>query len=687
MKKSLLAVILSLACVVQASQVLVEDNFTAKAPEIWKLVSKYGPFSAIEYTANGLVLKRNEAQKPIPGRLFDTAFQFHSVARELPEGADYYDLSVKVGTNKASFIPRGHGDGYQNRILWYDGEGRIIKESSYRPAFRFSLERPGWSSFRGEIPKGAISAEVQFGFDSPDFLEGESAILSGVKFIVGAKAEIMAIPGLGGLDHTPARLTPSPIADGSAQVRIHVPNASSVDWNASTILLDDKPVGALLSRDGEVFTYTPQAPLENGLHLFKFTLKDIGGNIENYGCPLYIGAPNTPNKMTIREDGMPMLNGKPFFMLGIACLVKQGRNNNSYDKAFEEAAAAGMNFARHWSSYNMDYNDAKDYIEAARKHNMYISMAASSAKNDTDVNRIAKGIIKQVEVDRILAWDIGDDTSSWITPEALLAKHNAIHSIDNSRLTTQADGMGGAGLGPEPLPKSHYTEYVKSSDTFQPEIYPIGNCEPGKETPEITAKAVPRVIKDMKQIQHDWKVNDASPRPIWPLIQYFHYAPNGRRWNRMPTRDELRAMSYLAVIHGSHGIFWYRYAGYSNTENARRGYSDEQWKTLAGISLEFRALYDMYCTLPVPQTQTVAVISGPAKDAIGFDSVNTLLKRHDGKAYLIVCNSAMADVKARFTVPGAKSVKEYFEKREFNVADGAFEDAFGGFGVHVYVIE
>ena len=109
MKKRLLLLSLSLVVCVHATQTLVEDSFTAAAPEIWKLVSKYGPFSAIEYTANGLVLKRNDAQKPIPGRLFDTAFQLHSIARKLPEGADYYDLSVKVGTNRAKFIPRGSG--------------------------------------------------------------------------------------------------------------------------------------------------------------------------------------------------------------------------------------------------------------------------------------------------------------------------------------------------------------------------------------------------------------------------------------------------------------------------------------------------------------------------------------------------------------------------------------------------
>ncbi|MBP5638816.1 MAG: hypothetical protein J6X55_05035, partial [Victivallales bacterium] len=365
MKKWLLTLGLLVVCCVQASQTLVEDNFTAEAPEVWKFVGLFRPFTAIEYTSNGVVLKRNDAQKPIPGRLFDTAYQFHSVVKDLPKGADYYDLSVKIGTNKESFIPRGHGDGYHNRIVWYDGEGKKVMDTPYRPSFRFSLEQPGWSSFRGDIPKGAVSAEVQFGFDTPDFQPGESAILAGVKFVVGTKAEIIAKPSLGGMDHTPTRLSPSPTADGAAPVRIHVANAAGVDWEASTITLDDKPIDAGLSRDGEIFTYTPQTPFEAGIHHFKFTLKDIGGNIDNFGCVLYVGSIKTPNTMTIREDGMPMLNGKPFFMLGIACLVKQGRNEMSYDKAFEEAAAAGMNFARHWSSYNMEWDDANDYIKAA----------------------------------------------------------------------------------------------------------------------------------------------------------------------------------------------------------------------------------------------------------------------------------------------------------------------------------
>ena len=42
----------------------------------------------------------------------------------------------------------------------------------------------------------------------------------------------------------------------------------------------------------------------------------------------------------------------------------------------------------------------------------------------------------------------------------------------------------------------------------------------------------------------------------------------------MPTKTELRAMSYLAVIHGAHGIIWYRYAGYPKTQNATLSSSD-----------------------------------------------------------------------------------------------------------------
>ncbi len=88
-----------------------------------------------------------------------------------------------------------------------------------------------------------------------------------------------------------------------------------------------------------------------------------------------------------------------------------------------------------------------------------------------------------------------------------------------------------------------------------------------------------------------------------------------------------------------------------------------------------------------PQTQAGAVVSGPAKDALGFDSLNMLMKEHAGRKYLFVCISAYATSTFEIKVPGVSRVEEYFEKRQVALKNGQFSDSFEPFGVHVYVME
>ena len=690
MKKTLgLLALCFFSGIAMASQTLLEDDFKTPNTKLWQEIKIFLPFSAVFYADDGLTMSRNEKQQPIKGRLFDTAFELKSKPCELPKGATDFDLTLLIGSSKQ--INRFHGfkDGYHHRILWYDCENKRMKEETpYTPSMRFPLETPGWTTIRGTIPKGAVKAEVHFGFDMPDLLQGEKVVLSKLLFTVGTASEIAALPFKGTLAHSVYRTSPSPIDDGMAPVVFRVEAPQTVEWTKLKIALDGNDISSQIARGTNgTIVYTPKQALSQGAHFFKISVQDVIGNTDDSTCVVGIGIPPSPVKMTVREDGMVMKDGKPFFVLGLACLIKQGRNGNSFDKAFEEAAAAGVNFARHWSSYNMSWKDAQEFLNAAVKHNIYIQFNPTNNNNENKVEDLVAGILRQKHIGQVLLWKVGDDTASWITPEQHRAKFEAIKAVDPWRLTQQGDAMGLWGGNGDNNPSSRYTDYVFGSDIFSPELYPVGNCIPGTETPELTAKMVPEVIRDMKYIKRDWARNGVKQRTIWPAVQYFHYAKTSKTWNRMPTRDELRAMSYLSVIHGSHGVYWYRYAGYRDTENATRGYSDEQWTILTGVIREFKELYDMYCEMPVEQTQTATILSGPATDGLGYDSVNTLLKEHSGKKYLIVCNSAMKDLKVKFAVPGITSAKEYFEKRLLTVNGNTFDDSFGPYGVHVYEME
>ncbi len=657
-----------------AQTVLLNDDFSRKN-DSWNL-TLYQPFSAVEYTADkGLVMMRNPKQQPIKGKFFDTAFWVKSAPLKLPAGAPDFELAVCTESTRGKIFCIGHKDSYHNRIVWYDKDVKRLtgRETYYTPRFRAG--KPIWTTFRGKIPEKACYAEVQFGMDSPDLKQGENIMLRAVSFVTGTQKQLKALPFRCSPPLIPTLKSVSPAADASAPAAFELSNPDTVDWKATRILLDGKDVTDKITRENGIFILKPEKEFAKGIHIFTLDLTDLSGNNEKQTLVFYIGERNRKNVMTLRDDGMALMDGKPFFTLGLACLVKQGRNGNNYDRAFAEAAKAGINFARHWSSYNMEWPDAKEYLAAAKKHGVYLSMSPTKVPNDTDISRIAAGTAKQINAEQVIAWDVGDDTSAYVTPDAMASKYQAIKAIDPTRIITQADIVG-------TKYRSSYRDFVKMSDSFQPEIYPIGNTS-GRETPEMTAKMVPDVIRDMKLVNRDISLSGGSKRSIWPLIQYFHYKP-GPHWNRMPTKAELRAMSYLAVIHGAHGVIWYRYAGYPGTPNAKRGYSEEEWETLTSVIHEFRSLYDVLCERTGKQTQKTELLSGPAKDGLGFDSANTLLKECKGKKYLFVCNSAMSDVKMKFTVPGIQTARELFEKRTLSVKDGTFDDTFAPYGVHVY---
>ena len=61
------------------------------------------------------------------------------------------------------------------------------------------------------------------------------------------------------------------------------------------------------------------------------------------------------------------------------------------------------------------------------------------------------------------------------------------------------------------------------------------------------------------------------------------------------------------------------------------------------------------------------------------------MKVHRGARYLLAVNAVDEKVRARFVrCGGSAKVRVACEHREIDMADGAFEDDFEPFGVHVY---
>ena len=452
--------------------------------------------------------------------------------------------------------------------------------------------------------------------------------------------------------------------DAAASIWVQLADETGVDKSSVRMVLDEKDVTSDLAFAEGKFVFRPPGPLELApkIHRIAVQARDFAGNSTQREFFLLIRPRQTSNVVSVRDDGMALVDGKPFFPIGLYSVWKKPFNNDSFDKAFGDLRAAGFNFAHTYN--NRRGPDFAEFYAAAQRHGIKLFVASGEGANCKEINRVLSDVVREESQPALLAWYLADDTASHIGEDQLLAISEAIHDIDPAHITVQADGVGSP-------PSSRYTAYVRSTDAFLPEIYPIREDE--------GQKGVPQVIADMKAIAEDLKRAGAPKKTIWPIIQDFE----GWGWPRFPTRAELWAMSYLAIIHGAHGITWYTYGGQGKNHGVT--HTPETWRDICALASELSQLQAVLVERTPVQYTPPRILSGPEKDALGYPTISVLTKEFSGQTYLFAANSSAADVTARFPIPAAKRIELPFEHRQIQAENDGFADSFGPYAVHVYV--
>ena len=399
------------------------------------------------------------------------------------------------------------------------------------------------------------------------------------------------------------------------------------------------------------------------MHKATVIASDYSGNLLRRDWCILVAPPTQRGVVTLRDDGVALIDGKPFFPIGIFAVWKRAHNNHSFEQAMAELATAGFNTAHTYHTQRGPELD--EFYRTAHRHGLKVIIAARTGANSTDVDTICYDIASEHSQPALFAWYLADDTASHISMRDLRRIHQAVHDIDPAHITCQADFMGTYTYG-RPV---RYTAYVEATDAFMPELYPIRSNDRAE---------VAIVTRDMKQIRSDHKLAGKT-RAAWGLVQDFH----GWGWQRFPTDAEERCMTYLSIIHGATGILWYTYGGWGDNHGA----TDDArvWAVLKSIAGELSALHEVLVERTPEQTAKATILEGAATDGLGYPSINLLLKVHDGDHYLLAANSAKALVKARITAPDLRGeVEVMFEGRNAAVRDGLFEDTFDPYAVHVY---
>jgi hypothetical protein len=166
---------------------------------------------------------------------------------------------------------------------------------------------------------------------------------------------------------------------------------------------------------------------------------------------------------------------------------------------------------------------------------------------------------------------------------------------------------------------------------------------------------------------------------LWAVIQAFggeKWARHG--WPRRPTCLEMRCLTYLALVHGAHGLFYFSYPEVRQDPAA--------WEGLTKIVGELRRLRT-WLVLPNETTNLNLEMTSPFRaDAPGGPAVHFCRKRRGQENLLILVN--VLDRPVSFILHGLPPqvpwLEDLFQERKSVVQDNNIREELGPYEVRLY---
>ena len=551
------------------------------------------------------------------------------------------------------------------RIEWFDAGGKALKTVNplgktvdLVSEFGFRCRPLGWCETvtRGIVPEGAAFGDLHVGSDNPNICRNDWISIAFVDYYEAKSAEELVFTG----DYDPPVLksfTPSgPSADFSATIVLEFSDPSGIDAGSVRVTLDGEDVSAKFARaDGkDVWTYRhPKEWEEGSLHWLTISASDAKGNEMKVDRAVYFTKkPISHPKYEVRDDGMILRDGRPFFVMSIFAFGFN-KYNGGKENAMREMEENGYTLL---SSYMRRDNWAKDghfdvFAAAAAEHGYPICVQLAELRDLTDP-------VKRDKRDKIAAdaaiwgrssaaagfWELGDDTASCRHPGSVARDNMLVKAIDDYALTTQSD------IAHEP---GRYFEFAHHTDVFRIEVYPMR-----AETPQPAEMA--SLKHDLEVAYFDLARSGAKNRSLWSIPQAFE---GWGMWKRFPSYEELRAETFISIACRMRGIAYYTYA--SGEWGAR--VKPETWADLCKVTREVMSIKDDLASRDAASQPKVEIVAGPARDERGGFPVAFLLKE---TGLLVAASSSSKPVMAKFTMPDGTVFSHEFPRNGVLVRRG-----------------
>jgi hypothetical protein len=324
------------------------------------------------------------------------------------------------------------------------------------------------------------------------------------------------------------------------------------------------------------------------------------------------------------------VNDRPFFPIGIYSASMAD---------FPSLAEAGFNVVH---SYGWDHKSNAEvrvwggqFLDAAAQHGL---MALVGMNRDEVAAEKYMGSAERVRMFRdhpaVLAWHTMDEPGAGVGQNDL--KEIAADAFMSGVYRVVKENDPSHPVTAVVCRLADHQRFTPSMDVHQADYYPIPPFPAGNFVGTGFAGIA----------RHSRLVREASggAKPLWFVCQAFDYALYQKdkdvsaEWQRFPTREELRTMTYTAVASGARGIFFWSMN--ELRQLVREGQSSKDyWERLRSVTREVHELSPVL-TAETPETFVLQ------------DNVAALIKSDGRDLYIIAANYERKPTKTVLQLPG-----------------------------------
>ncbi len=400
--------------------------------------------------------------------------------------------------------------------------------------------------------------------------------------------------------------------------------------------------------------------------------KDTGELLYKYDTEVIKLASNSGFETKIdRKNGIILRDGNKFFPMGF--YMYNILSDDTSD--FQEVAQADFNSIIRWKSYGVAATDATTYLENADDYDLlvvdrpsaYSSVKLRLYRGDAEdfwdayideLNNILAGVgYAKLETNLLGYYSLDEPVATQLT-----ALEDLYENIN------QEDGYHPVYIFMDPKEIAPYEQ----SDIIGQSGYWHPPFESGEERSSINYVTESVCEGSIRR-------NNNHKGFCFVLMGEFYSASR----KRSITADEQRCQTYLALIHGAKGIFYFRYPVYH----------DGMWSELASLADEVDDLSPSLLMPDLEQSISYYEESSPVDfNPETGDFVDVPIRLFEAPAnagydYLLLVTNTReysVDVDYSISILGSNTVSRLFNAGTFSPSDGEFSDTLAAYATRAY---